>query len=61
LTLAADSSSGEGAGAVLTGGASGEGASWPHPAAGNAGKLSRKAATPNRTPMLFIVTDFEPR
>ena len=38
LKVATGVSSGGGAGAVLTGGASGEGASWAHPATANAGR-----------------------
>src|SRR5271157_1525735 len=54
LNVATDSSSGDGAGAVLTGGASGEGESWAQPAVDNPGRPNKKAAIPNPTRMLII-------
>jgi len=39
---------------VLTGGASGDGASCPHPAADNTGKANNSPAIPNRRRILVI-------
>ncbi len=48
LKVATGVSSGGGAGALLTGDASGEGASWPHPAAVRTGRPTKRAAIPIR-------------